>query len=466
MRSHAAFKMLSAATLLALALCPAAALASGFQLVEQNGSGLGNAFSGQAAGVKDASAVFFNPAALTGLEGGQLIISVEPIIPSQTFADTGSAPPYLPTTLLPIPLGSDGGDAGGLTPVPNAYFSYQAGDTLWLGLGVNVPFGLTTEWDADWTGRFHGVKSSIQTINVNPTVAVKLGALSLGAGISWQRLDAELTQNVAYGGASVGAAYQAGGEAAAAGILAQLGGPAGLGLEGLAVIDGDSTSWGGKAGALLAVGEGGKLGVSYRSTVKHDLEGTVTFNASPSFMEEGPLGPLGAGLNARFADGAVVAEVDLPDTLSVAAAWEGESVEVLLDWTWTGWSSIESLDVLRDSGSEVSSVALNVEDTWRAGLGLNYKLSNAWKLRLGTAYDKTPVQDAYRTPRLPDNDRVWAAGGLEWKLNERNRIDVGYAHLFIDDAPSNLIDDFLSGSLVGAYTSDVNILGLQYTLSF
>jgi long-chain fatty acid transport protein len=183
-------------------------------------------------------------------------------------------------------------------------------------------------------------------------------------------------------------------------------------------------------------------------------------------MEEGPLGPLGAGLNARFADGAVVAEVDLPDTLSVAAAWEGESVEVLLDWTWTGWSSIESLDVLRDSGSEVSSVALNFEDTWRAGLGLNYKLSYAWKLRLGTAYDKTPVQDAYRTPRLPDNDRVWAAGGLEWKLNERNRIDVGYAHLFIDDAPSNLIDDFLSGSLVGAYTSDVNILGLQYTLSF
>ena len=467
MRTHAAFRLMAVAATLALALSPSAVLASGFQLVEQNGSGLGNAFSGQAAGVKDASAIFFNPAALTGLEGGNLVISVEPIIPSQTFTDTGSTPPYLPgLPPLPISLGGTGGDAGGLTPVPNGYFSYQVSNNWWLGVGVNIPFGLTTEWESDWMGRFHGIKSSIHAINVNPTVAVKLGALSLGAGVNWQQFDAELTQNTAYGGAAFGAAFQAGGAAAAGGILAQIGGPAGLAMEGLTSLDGDSTAWGWNAGALLEVGEGGKLAVSYRSAVKHDLEGTITFDGAPTFVEQGPIGPIGAALNGAFASGPITAAVELPETLSIAAAFEGEKVEVLADWTWTGWSSIPSLDVIRDTGQDVTSLVLEFQDTWRAGLGVNYKLNEAWKLRLGTAYDKSPVQDEYRTPRLPGNDRIWLATGLEWRLNEKNRLDFGYAYLIIDDAPSSLTNDPLKGDLVGSYTSSVNILALQYTLAF
>jgi long-chain fatty acid transport protein len=472
MRTHAALRWIAVAATLALALSPNVVLASGFQLVEQNGSGLGNAFSGQAAGVKDASAIYFNPAALTGLEGGNLVLSVEPIIPSQTFNDGGSAPPSLPPGLFPlgIPLGGTGGDAGGLTPVPNGYFSYQVAENWWLGVGVNIPFGLTTEWESDWMGRFHGVRSSIHAINVNPTVAVKLGALSLGGGVNWQQFDAELTQNTAYGGAAFGAAFAAGGAAAAGGILAQLGGPGGLAMEGLTSLDGDSTAWGWNAGALLEVGEGGRLAVSYRSAIKHTLEGTITFDGAPTFIEQGPIGPIGAALNGAFATGPITADVELPDTLSVAAAFEGETVEVLADWTWTGWSSIPSLDVVRTSGEDVTSLVLQFEDTWRAGLGVNVKLNEAWKLRLGTAYDKTPVQDAFRTPRLPDNDRIWAAGGFEWRLNEKNRFDFGYAYLFIDDAPSELVatnaEELLKGSLVGTYSSNVQILSLQYTLAF
>jgi long-chain fatty acid transport protein len=425
--------------------------------------------------VKDSSAIYFNPAALTGLEGGNLVISVEPIVPSQTFTDGGSTPPSLPplpgVPPLGIPLGGTGGDAGGLTPVPNGYFSYQVGESWWLGLGVNIPFGLTTEWESDWMGRFHGIKSSIHAINVNPTVAVKLGTLSLGAGVNWQQFDAELTQNAAYGGASFGAAFLAGGPGAALGILAQLG-PGGLAREGLTTLDGDSTAWGWNAGALLEVGEGARLAVSYRSEIKHTLEGTIAFQDAPTFIEQGPIGPIGAALNAAFAGGPITADATLPATFSAALAWEGESVEVLADWTWTGWSSIPSLDVVDDAGEDVTSLNLQFEDTWRAGLGLNFKLNEAWKLRLGTAYDKSPVQDMYRTPRLPDTDRIWAAGGLEWTINEKNRLDFGYARLFIDDAPSNLVanpadpDELLSGNLVGTYASNVNIFSLQYTLSF
>jgi long-chain fatty acid transport protein len=449
---------------------PSLALASGFQLVEQNGSGLGNAYAGQAAGVANASAVFFNPAALTDLEGRQFLISVSPVGVSSQFTDSGSGRPTLGPVAIPVPLGGGGGDAGGWIPVPNAYLSWKAASRLWLGFGVNVPFGLKTEWEADWVGRFHAVKSEVQTVNLNPTVAVKLTDwLSLGAGANYQRLEAELSQNVAYGGIAVGAASRFG-AAAQAGILAQLGGPAGLTREGLGRVDGHDWSWGYNVGARARLGDSGHLGVSYRSRVEHAIEGDAVFADAPTFLTAGPLGTLGTGLNARFANGPVSAVVELPDTLSVAGAYQSGRVEILADWTRTWWSSIQELKIVRGDGSALSSVPLLFEDTWRVGVGMNYALDDDWRLRLGTAYDASPVQDAYRTPRLPDQDRIWAAAGVEFKLG-KGALDVGYAHLFVKDASSRLpnqdtADSAPAGLLAGTYPGKVDLLSVQYRISF
>jgi long-chain fatty acid transport protein len=454
---------------------PALVEGSGFQLVEQNGSGLGNAYAGQAAGVRDASAVFFNPAALTRIGGRQFVISVDPVGVSTDFADTSSGNPYLPgqraTLTLPVAGGSSGGDAGGWIPIPSGYVSWRVASPLWLGLGVNAPFGLKTEWDADWLGRFHAVKSEVRTLNINPTLAARLGdRFSVGVGASYQRLEAELTQSVAYGGIAFGSAAAVGGPVAAAGIMAQLG-PGGLATEGLGRVEGDSWSWGWNAGAHLRLGESGRLGVSYRSTVKHDLEGQATFEHAPAFSTTGPLGPLGAGINARFSDGPVRTEIELPDTFSVAAAYEAGRVEVLADWTYTGWGSIQELAIVRTNGSALSTVPLHFEDTWRAGLGLTCRLDDRKKLRLGAAYDLSPVQDDFRTPRLPDEDRVWAAAGFEWKLGEKTALDVGYAHIFVDEAASDQPNQDTAtsapaGPLVGQYSAKVNVLSVQFRVSF
>jgi long-chain fatty acid transport protein len=468
----AAIRPLAILLTLAVAALPTPVLASGFQLVEQNASGLGNAFAGQAAGVQDASAVFFNPAALTSLEGTQLVISVEPIGVGTDFTDQGSTRPSVPGLTFPVPLGGNGGDAGGWIPVPNAYLSLQVASQWWVGLGVNVPFGLETDWESDWVGRFHAVKSKVETLNINPTVAVKLSeSFSLGAGVNYQRLKATLGQNVAYGGISVAGATAAAGPAAGAAILAQLGGPAGLAREGLAQIEGDTWSWGWNVGAHARLGEQGRLGVTYRSKIKHELEGDAVFNDAPSFATSGPVGPIGAVLNARFAAGPVTTTVELPETFSVAAAYLGDTVEVLADWTWTKWSRIQALDITRTDGTALSSVPLNFEDTWRIGGGVNFKLNEAWKLRLGTAFDKAPVVDAYRTPRLPDQDRTWLAGGLQWKLGEKAVVDLGYAHIFIKDATSELPNQETPtstpvGALVGTYGAKVDILGVQLSLKF
>lgn len=457
---------------LALTLAPAQpVLASGFQLVEQNASGLGNAYAGQAAAVKDASAIYFNPAALTRIPGKQLVVAVNTIGIDTKFTDGGSTRPSLGALTFPVPTGGDGGQAGAWVPVPNGYLSYQAGKTVWLGLGFNAPFGLKTDWDSDWRGRFHGVKSEVRTYNLNPTLAVKVSdQFSLGFGASYQKLRATLTQNVPYGGIAVAVASQFGG-AATAGILAQLGGPSGLAREGLVSIEGDDWTWGYNLGANLQLGERGRLGVSYRSRIKHEIAGAAEFGNAPTFATAGPLGALGSALNARFVGLPVTAKVELPDTLSIAAAYEGEKVELLGDWTRTGWSTIQALDIVSEGGTPLTSVPLNFEDTWRVGLGGNVKLNDDFKLRLGVAYDKAPVQDRFRTPRLPDNDRTWIAAGFEYKLSEKSALDLGAARLFIKDASSSLPNQDSptaspKGALVGSYSASVNIVSLQFRQSF
>ena len=471
------FRLLALILTFGVAALPVPVFASGFQLFEQNASGLGNAFAGQAAGVKDASAIHFNPAALTRVKGWNVVVSVEPIGLSNKFSDTGSSVPKAGAYTFPVPLGNEGDDAGGWIPVPNGYISGQVTERIWLGVGVNIPFGLETDWDPAWMGRFHATKSKVQALTVTPTIAFQLSdTLSIGGGAAWQELKADFNSGVAYGGLSyAGTAQAVAGfppavqQAALAAVNAQLG-PEGQALEGAGLISGDSKAWGWNAGALLKLGEQAHLGVSYRSKIEHDVTGDVTFEGAPTFSLPGPLAPIGAGLNAKFANGPVKTTITLPDTWSVAAAWENDKVEVLADWTWTGWSTLQTLAIDREDGSALSSVPLMFEDTWRVGLGMNYRLNDAWKLRLGMAYDNAPVQDEFRTPRLPDSNRVWAAGGFEWKLSEKARVDVGYAHIFIDESTSDLENISATGTpvgaLVGDYKSKTDILGVQLTLSF
>src|SRR5450830_334633 len=161
---------------------PIAAQAAGFALAEQSSSGLGNAFAGGAASAEDASTVFFNPAGMSRLSGKQIAVAVHDITPSAKFSGTGAS-------------GTDmGGDAGGSTFVPNAYFTMEMQPNLKMGVGVNAPFGLQTEYDAAWVGRYQAIKSKIKTINVNPSIAYQVNdALSVGAGLDYQHISGELS---------------------------------------------------------------------------------------------------------------------------------------------------------------------------------------------------------------------------------------------------------------------------------
>src|SRR5690606_10949773 len=118
---------------------------AGFQLLEQNASGLGSAYAGSAAIAEDASTVYYNPAGMTMLPGMNVSAGAVAIKPSFKFSNGGTTGP---TQFGGLPTGGpDGGDAGTWAAVPNAYFTWQVNQRIWLGLGVGAPFGLMTDYE-------------------------------------------------------------------------------------------------------------------------------------------------------------------------------------------------------------------------------------------------------------------------------------------------------------------------------
>src|SRR5262249_45418465 len=183
--------MRRAVVAIVLAAASAPAWAAFFQLAAQSAEGRGNAFAGGAAIAEDASTVWYNPAGMTRLNGPQLIVGGSYIRPSFD-ANVVSASNVFGST-----IGGGGGDAGANAFVPNLYTTYPLSKRLTLGAALNAPFGLVTDYESSWAGRYHALRSDIKTINFNFAGAFKFNdALSVGVGVNRQRLQAELTQAV------------------------------------------------------------------------------------------------------------------------------------------------------------------------------------------------------------------------------------------------------------------------------
>lgn len=450
---------------ISLAMFPTAAGASGFALLEQSASNLGTAFAGTAATAADATTVFFNPAGMTVLSQPEGVISASGIDISSQFRNDGSLPAFAQ------PLGNEGGDAGDWNFVPAAYFVLPAGDNLAFGLGVNAPFGLKLVDDTGWIGRFQALHSEIKTLNINPSIAFRIGErVSLGAGVNFQRLDAELTNDVNYS-AVVGQGVQ---QLVAAGQLPPDVGAAivagNAGLAGLARVRGDDDAWGFNLGALFELSEQTRIGVAYRSSIEYTVGGTISF-ATPTGADPIANGIIGAAsaAGAPLSSGPVKVDLELPDSATVSLEHRfGEKYALLVDAAWTGWSSIQELRIVRDSGPTVSVTPERWKDTWRYALGGTYAMNDAITLRVGVAFDETPVPDATRTPRLPDTDRTWVAVGIRWQPSPSLLADFGYAHLFSDTVPlhQDAGNVATSALLAGEQHSDIDIVSAQLVYRF
>jgi len=372
----------------AFAAITSVASAGGFDIHEQSTVFLGSTSAGVAAGGSIGS-MYWNPAATAQFSGLNTESSYTLVLPSADVTVTGISPglPVIP----PGTPGSTSGDVGIDAVTSAGYGTYQVSRDLWVGMGINSPFGLATKPDnTDYFGRVLGVTTKLITVNANPTIAYKIApGITVGAGIQieWARAKLQF----------------------------------GTGLSPAPIAQFKGTDWavGATAGILLEPAAGTSIGLGYRSGLSHEFKGRLTAT--------------GLGANA---DGFV----ELPELVTLSIRQAVTPVTRLMGTVeWTNWSrfdklSLKSLGLVPVIGGDALDVPANWSDGWFFSVGGEYDYSPVLTLRAGVAYELSPEDDATkRFPTIPDNNRVWASIGASYKYSEATTLDVGYSHIFVQD---------------------------------
>ncbi len=460
------------------------ARASSFALREESAEGLGNAFAGEAAKGDDASSAYYNPAGMARLNSNEIDGTVTWIQPDVVFHGSNSS----------VFGGNVSGVTGGNDVKPAAVGStfavWNASPDVKIGLAVAVPFGLRSEYTENWVGRYQALATDVTDYEISPTISYRVTSrLSIGGGPSIDYFSARLTQAINMQAIGLGAAQQeaAGAQRAAAGAQAaaaagnttqaaalsqqatQLGGlastTAGLASnwgDGEGRLEGDDVGVGYTIGALYEIDDATRVGINYRSRIYHSMATNVTYQTPNTLALAGPLA-------ANFASTAVTAKLPLPDSASLGFYHDIDSEwSVMSTVEWTDWSLFKQLNVVDSAGAAIVSLPQMSRDTWYFALGANYKPNEKWVLHMGTAYDQTPVQDQYRSPNLPDGDRVWASFGISYAVTPAAKLNLSYAHLFnTGKASVNYTSASpAAGTLVGYYDNSVNIASAGFGIKF
>ncbi|BFM09733.1 OmpP1/FadL family transporter [Halioxenophilus aromaticivorans] len=428
--------------------------AAGFKVNEYSTSALGAANSAGAAQANDATTVFSNPAGMTQLSKQQVIGNFSLIDIDAEFSNNGS----FDAAGQPV-AGSSGGNAAPLLHVPAGYWVKPLNDTMAVGLGITVPYGLTTEYNSSFVGRYGALESELLTVDFNPSFAMELSDnFSVGFGVSARYADVTLSNAIEYGAVCFSALAPTLGAAAPAACVAN--GLAPQAVDGTVELAGDDWGFGYNIGVLYHT-DSFKVGAQYRSKVEFDLEGDANFT-NPAIVNA----VLGAG--GAFADTGITAELNLPETWNLSAAWMINSQwTIMADYLHTQWSRFRTLAVEFDNPAQPDLVEKeHWDNVARISVGTEYKHNDQWTFRAGIGHDESPVPDEYARPRIPDSDRFIYAVGFAWSPDQHWTVDAAYNLLIADD--SDLASEGNYGeTLIGSYDSTkVNLLSVGLTYTF
>ncbi len=391
------------------------ALAGGFSIREQSVSSQGASFAGNAAG-HDLSSMYWNPAAVSVAGSGLNTESHYSLIVPQADITVESFN-AIPASAFAGISGSESGNIGRLALVGASYGSYQLSEQLFLGFGMNSPFGLVTEpEDPRYLGAELGRTTKLLTLNANPVIGYKIApGITVAAGFQAQYADGKLK-------------FATG---------SPLGPTTGF--------EGDDWAFGGTAGILIQPAAGTSIGLGYRSRLNHTLEGDLVTQGS--FLTGG----------ARLTTSAE-ADINLPDivTLSISQA-VSSNMRLMGTVEWSNWSRFEQLTVVTQNAgptifagpatpanTAVATIPAGWDDGWFFSLGGEYDVMNNLTMRAGVAYEISPIRNAsQRILGIPDSDRVWLSLGATTKITDAITIDLAYTHIFLEDG------DFARTSLAG-----------------
>ena len=410
-----------------------ALFAAGFQISEQSGTGLGRAFAGFGIINDDLSMAFYNPAGLTQKKGMQIQASGYLIDGKSRFdADAGANNTVFGGGALVIPNTGEDDDGAKFAVVPNLYFTMDLTDRIKYGFSITAPFGLATDYDRDWVGRYQAKESELKTININPSLAYRVNdSFSVGAGLVAEYAEATLSQALSNGPGMP---------------------------DGFSEVKGEDWSYGWTFGVMYHPDPTFRAGIGFRSKISHKLDGDdndITGVAA-----------LGGNFSAD-----VEARATLPETIHAGIYKElSPKWGLSLGFRWTRWNRLQEV-IIKTEGLPDNVLELKWDNVYSANIGIDYFHSDKWTFRAGYMFDESPTNDEFRTPRIPDEDRNWLAIGASYHPNDQLQLDFGFTHILIDDADVNLTTPIAGGAgvsnLVGEYKDpNVNILSLQAVYKF
>jgi long-chain fatty acid transport protein len=326
---------------------------------------------------------------------------------------------------------------------PSVYLTYAMDNGLAFGVGVYAPYGLGTLWPGNWAGRFAAVKTELQSIFFNPTIAYKVSdQFAFGIGASY------VTSNVVL--------------ETRAGTYSSLAPPTPSATNGVVNLDADGNAINFNAGFIYKPSPEVSIGVGYRHETKLDYEGTATFTNMQA-------------LQTFFPGGDGKTTIKLPNNIYAGIAYTGESFTLEGDFQYVGWSSYDVLAVeIEDGpaappalgGQPLQTSPEPSKKEWNNSFiirgGGEYRLGGL-ALRAGVIYDKTPQPDAKVEPILPDANRIEFTVGFGYNFTESLSVDAAYQIIIWSErtAPAYPTDadlDLLKG---GLYNTTANLFGLN-----
>lgn len=376
------------------------ALAAGFALNEQSISGMGTSFAGRSSSAEDATTLFGNPAGMARLKREEVSFGLAAIYAKTDISDTSSFPAS----------GSNDGDMVPFTAVPMGYYVKPIDDKWAVGVGIYVPFGLVSDYESGFQGRYFGDYSEVRVITVQPTVSYRFNdKLSIGFGPTINRIDGQLES----------------------GSLSRFTSGAN---DGRVKVKGDDTALGFNAGLLYEFTPHTRAGIAYRSKVKYKLVGDTKLYGA-GFDQFESVGIQASGKYKASLD------LDTPESVDVSVTHDLNDQWTLYGGAmWTRWSRFEAIVIENKGipGPLQASLAPIIEeqdwhDTWSYAIGTAYKINKQWTLRTGLAFDQSPTNNTHRSPRIPTGDRTAVSFGLAWNPTDDVTLDLAYTYLWEEE---------------------------------
>ncbi len=435
-----------------------AAAAAGFGIYEWGARGLalGGAMTARA---DDPSALVYNPAGITQLEGWQVQTGLTVIRPQASVQGTD-----------PYRGGTRTTDANEQTwYVPHFYTTYKVNDRVSLGLGMFTRYGLGNDYDDNWMGRYNTTHASLATVSLAPTVAWKItDDFSLGFGLEFMRMTVNMHQmidgtSLVYGalGAQRGAAWLR-----SRGLGLNVNDPGTSSLDYIQELRGEGYGVGGAIGLHYKLSEQWAVGLAYRSRISTSLKGRAKYKFGDEAWNN--LSGFKQASQQLFSNTDVTTSITTPDSVHFGVVYRPlENLSIETGLVFTAWSTYDALEINYDRaslGRQEVTLEKQWNDTWRFNVGVEYLPVDWVALRAGYVFDQSPIQKGYEDYALPANDRHLLSAGLGFAFSDFT-LDLAYTYLKITE---RTVDARVSsGVLAGKFTNgDAHLMAMTLGYAF